>query len=124
MAGASRILLVEDDPTLGPALMQRLRLEGFEARLVASGAAALAVVDNEPPYAVLSDIRLPDMDGEALWRRIVEAIGPVPTWFMTAHGDIAQAVRLVKSGARDYLTKPVDIDALMRALASLRPLEP
>lgn len=124
MAGASRILLVEDDPTLGPALMQRLRLEGFQARLVASGAAALAVVDNEPPYAVLSDIRLPDMDGEALWRRIVEAIGPVPTWFMTAHGDIAQAVRLVKSGARDYLTKPVDIDALMRALASLRPLEP
>lgn len=124
MAGASRILLVEDDPTLGPALMQRLRLEGFEARLVASGAAALDVVANEPPYAVLSDIRLPDMDGEALWRRIVEAIGPVPTWFMTAHGDIAQAVRLVKSGARDYLTKPVDIDALMRALASLRPLEP
>lgn len=121
MAERLRILLVEDDPTLGPALMQRLRLEGFEARLATTGAVALAAVNSEPPNIVLSDIRLPDMDGEAIWRRIVEAIGPVPTWFMTAHGDIGQAVRLVKSGARDYLTKPIDIDALMHTLTAVRP---
>jgi len=70
------------------------------------------------PDIVLSDIRLPDFDGEALWRKLVDTIGPVPTWFMTAHGDIAQAVRLVKGGARDYLSKPVDVDALIAALGA------
>lgn len=113
---ALRILLVEDDPILGPALLQRLALEGFDAQLAATGAGAVAAARVRAPDIVLSDIRLPDFDGEALWRKLVEAIGPVPTWFMTAHGDIAQAVRLVKGGARDYLTKPVDIDALIAAL--------
>ncbi len=115
---ALRILLVEDDPILGPALLQRLALEGFDAHLAATGASAVAAASARAPDIVLSDIRLPDFDGEALWRRLVEAIGPVPTWFMTAHGDIAQAVRLVKGGARDYLTKPVDIDALIAALGA------
>ena len=89
-------------------------------RLTTTGGVALAAVNSEPSNIVLSDIRLPDMDGEAIWRRIVEAIGPVPTWFMSAQGDIGQAVRLVKSGACDYLTNPVDIDALMNAVPPLR----
>lgn len=117
---ALRILLVEDDPILGPALLQRLALEGFEAQLAATGASAVAAARARAPDIVLSDIRLPDFDGEALWRKLVDAIGPVPTWFMTAHGDIAQAVRLVKGGARDYLTKPVDVDALIAALGTAR----
>jgi len=117
---ALRILLVEDDPILGPALLQRLALEGFDAQLAVTGAGAVAAASVRAPDIVLSDIRLPDFDGEALWRKLVEAIGPVPTWFMTAHGDIAQAVRLVKGGARDYLTKPVDIDALIAALGGAR----
>ena len=117
---ALRILLVEDDPILGPALLQRLALEGFDAHLAATGANAVAAARARAPDIVLSDIRLPDFDGEALWRKLVEAIGPVPTWFMTAHGDIAQAVRLVKGGARDYLTKPVDIDGLIAALGGAR----
>ncbi len=115
---ALRILLVEDDPILGPALLQRLALEGFDAQLAATGASAVAAASARAPDIVLSDIRLPDFDGEALWRKLVATIGPVPTWFMTAHGDIAQAVRLVKGGARDYLTKPVDIDALIAALGA------
>jgi DNA-binding NtrC family response regulator len=119
MPDALRVLVVEDDPILGAALMQRLRLEGFAPRLADNGAVALAAVARESPQVVLSDIRLPDMDGEGLWRHLVDRIGPVPTWFMTAHGEIAQAVRLVRSGARDYLTKPVDIDALVAALRAL-----
>ncbi|MCM0018465.1 MAG: sigma-54 dependent transcriptional regulator [Tagaea sp.] len=121
MANGLRILLIEDDVTLGPALMQRLRLEGFDPVLATDGATALAVARREPPDAVLSDIRLPDMDGEAIWRRMLDGQGPLPTWFMTAHGDVGQAVRLVKAGARDYLTKPVDVDAIVAALDALRP---
>ena len=63
MSGRPMILVVEDDPVLGPALAQRLRLEGFEPQLATTGAAALAAVARRRPAAIISDIRLPDMSG-------------------------------------------------------------
>ncbi|QQP92961.1 sigma-54-dependent Fis family transcriptional regulator (plasmid) [Skermanella sp. TT6] len=111
------VLVVEDDPVLGPALMQRLRLEGFRPRLAASGTAAVeALAGGAPPHAVVSDIRLPDMDGEALYRHLLDSVGALPVYFITAHGQVDQAVRLIKAGARDYLTKPVDVDSLVAEL--------
>jgi DNA-binding NtrC family response regulator len=112
------VLVVEDDPTLGPALVQRLRLEGYRPRLAETGAAALREAAALHPDAVLSDIRLPDMSGEEVYRRLVAERGALPAFFMTAFGEVAQAVRLVRAGARDYLTKPVDVDRLMQALAA------
>jgi DNA-binding NtrC family response regulator len=110
------VLVVEDDPVLGPALLQRLRLEGYRPRLAATGAAALQEAAGLRPDAVLSDIRLPDMSGEEVYRRLVAELGALPAFFMTAFGDVAQAVRLVRAGARDYLIKPVQVDRLMEAL--------
>jgi DNA-binding NtrC family response regulator len=110
------VLVVEDDPVLGPALVQRLRLEGFRPRLAGTGAAALREAAALAPDAVLSDIRLPDMSGEEVYRRLLAEYGALPAFFMTAFGEVAQAVRLVRAGARDYLTKPVDVDRLMEAL--------
>lgn len=111
------VLVIEDDPVLGPALMQRLRLEGFRPRLAATGAAAVeALAGGAPPHAVVSDIRLPDMDGEALYRHLLDTAGALPVYFITAHGQVDQAVRLVKAGARDYLTKPIDVDSLVAGL--------
>jgi DNA-binding NtrC family response regulator len=123
------ILLIEDDNVLGPALLQRLRLEGFAPRLVTNGRQALEELARSRPDVILSDIRLPDMNGEDIWRRMLERNGPLPTFFMTAYGEIEQAVRLVKAGARDYLTKPVDVDALVKAImeicdGSTEPREP
>jgi DNA-binding NtrC family response regulator len=118
MSAPKVVLVVEDDPTLGPALVQRLRLEGYRPRLAETGAAALREAALLPPDAVLSDIRLPDMSGEDVYRRIIAERGALPAFFMTAFGEVAQAVRLVRAGARDYLTKPVDVDRLMQALAA------
>jgi DNA-binding NtrC family response regulator len=114
------ILLIEDDPVLGPALLQRLRLEGFAPRLTMTGRQALEELTRWRPDVVLSDIRLPDMNGEEIWLQMLERMGPLPTFFMTAYGEIEQAVRLVKAGARDYLTKPVDVDALVKAIMEIR----
>ncbi len=111
------VLVVEDDPVLGPALVQRLRLEGFWPRLAPDGAAALREARSLRPDAVVSDIRLPDMSGEEVYRRLLAEAGALPAFFMTAFGEVAQAVRLVRAGARDYLTKPVDVDRLVAALA-------
>jgi len=112
------VLLVEDDPVLGPALLQRLRLEGYRPRLAATGAEALREARALRPDAVISDIRLPDLSGEEIYRRLVAELGAVPAFFMTAFGEVEQAVRLVRAGARDYLTKPVDVDRLVEALAA------
>ncbi len=116
---AARILLIEDDPTLGPAMLQRLRLEGFDPRLVVDGASAIREARAQRPDAVLSDMKLPDQSGEEVFRAISAAIGLVPYVFVTAFGEVQQAVRLVKAGARDYLIKPVDVDALVDLLSAL-----
>ncbi len=109
-------LVIEDDLVLGPALLQRLVLEGYDARLVSNGANAVAFLKAQRPDFILSDIRLPDSSGEQIWRHIIDLHGPLPVWFITAFGEVEQAVRLVKAGARDYLTKPVDIDALIASV--------
>jgi DNA-binding NtrC family response regulator len=116
MSRLAMILIVEDDEILGRSLLQRLTLEGYDARLAADGATALGVVGRQRPDAVMCDMRLPDRDGESLMREIFARIGAVPTLFMTAYGDIDQAVRLVRAGARDYLTKPFDLDEVVEAL--------
>jgi DNA-binding NtrC family response regulator len=108
-----KILLVEDDPTLGPAMSQRLRLEGFDVALAPDGASAIRKARSFLPDLVLSDMRLPDSIGEDVFREITGTLGLLPYVFMTAFGEVQQAVRLVKAGARDYLIKPVDTDALV-----------
>lgn len=116
MSDRLQVLLIEDDPVLGPSLLQRLALEGFAARLAETGSQAIAELERNPPNIVVSDIRLPDMNGEAVFRQMTDVGGLIPFYFMTAHGDLDQAVRLMKAGARDYLTKPIDADALVDAL--------
>ncbi len=119
MSATRVVLVVEDDAVLGPALVQRLRLEGYRPRLAATGEAALREALSLRPDAVVSDIRLPDMSGEDVYRRLLAELGALPAFFMTAFGDVAQAVRLVRAGARDYLTKPVDVDRLVAALGEV-----
>ena len=116
MLDRSQVLIIEDDPVLGPSLLQRLRLEGFAPRLAPTGEAALKEFRRNPPLAVVSDIRLPDMSGEDVFFGMLKTVGLVPVYFVTAFGEIDQAVRLIKAGAKDYLTKPVDADALVDML--------
>jgi DNA-binding NtrC family response regulator len=108
-----RVLLIEDDPVLGGALRQRLTLEGFEVVLTADCASALAALRRQRPDFVLSDIRLPDGSGESLYRRALPLLANTPIVFATAFADLPQAVRLVRAGADDYLTKPIDVEALV-----------
>jgi DNA-binding NtrC family response regulator len=114
-----RILIIEDDDVLGPSLVHRLRLEGFLPVLATRAAEALGHMERARFDAVLSDIRLPDGDGELLYRQAMAHLGDTPILFVTAFGDIEQAVRLVKAGADDYLTKPVDMATLVARLGAM-----
>lgn len=114
----AHILVVEDDAILGGAIAQRLKLEGFEVTWAETCTAALAAMKRRRPDFVLSDIVLPDGSGEDLYRKVQPFLGDTPILFATAFGEIDQAVRLVKAGADDYLTKPYDVDDLINRIRS------
>ena len=102
----ARIGIIEDDPIMGESLLQRLSLEGSRPAWWQTGAQAIAAIEESRPDALVCDIRLPDMNGEDLLRQIMPSLGQVPVLFITAYADIDQAVRLIRAGADDYMTKP------------------
>ena len=102
----ARIGIVEDDPIMGESLLQRLSLEGSRPVWWQTGAEALVAIGDKRPDVLVCDIRLPDMNGEDLLRQAMPALGQTPVLFITAYADINQAVRLIRAGADDYITKP------------------
>lgn len=117
--------LVEDDAVMAESLVLRLELEGFEAAHAASGAEALRCFAERRLDLVVCDIRLPDMNGEELFRSLQRRAPGLPVLFITAHGEIEQAIRLIRAGAADYLTKPFEMpDFLDRVRGLVRPALP
>jgi DNA-binding NtrC family response regulator len=119
-----RIVLVEDDEIMGASLVQRLELEGAEVQWHRQTARALPAIrtPRKPVDAVICDIRLPDGTGEALYDTITRTGHPPPFLFITGQGTIGQAVRLIRSGAADYIAKPFDIaEFLLRLAQVMRP---
>jgi DNA-binding response OmpR family regulator len=117
----AEILLVEDDTDLGGALAEALRDEGFRPRCVTSIAAAWRSMQEAPPAAVVSDVRLPDGDGATFARELHEH-SKIPVVLMTAF-DTEEAEQIVKQyyGARGrLLTKPFSTEALLAALGAVR----
>jgi len=110
----NRICLIEDDEIMGEAVSDRFSLEGFDCVWFKTGEAARQSLKKDHYGVVISDIKLPDIDGEKLFEELRSAGTELPPYiFMTGYGAIDRAVRLLKLGAYDYLTKPVDIRALI-----------
>lgn len=116
----ARVLLADDDPNFQKVVEFNLSKLGAEVITCADGAEALAVFQRESFDAVLSDVKMPGMDGIALLREIRALSPTVPIILVTAHGDIEMAVEAMQMGANDFLTKPfkraVLIEKLERAL--------
>jgi DNA-binding NtrC family response regulator len=119
-----RIHLIEDDPLMGESLAERLQLEGFECQWSQRGGAALAAAErgSKPPDAVVSDIRLPDVEGTELMQQLPVAWRERPWIFITGFGTAAQRESLLARGATDFFTKPLDMDRLIARLRALDPL--
>ena len=113
------IVLVEDDATMGHSLVQRLELEGARVTWVKQMVRGISAVrtPHHPVDAVVCDIRLPDGTGEDLFETVSQTTIPPPFLFITGQGDIDQAVRLLRAGAADYLTKPFEMPAFLDRLA-------
>jgi two-component system response regulator AtoC len=113
-----RVLLVDDEPSVLFALKEVVQSRGWEALLARSGREALALADRAD--AVVTDFAMPDMDGMELLAALRERDDTLPVLLLTAHGSERLAVRAIKAGAYEYVTKPFDVDettlALERAL--------
>jgi DNA-binding NtrC family response regulator len=114
-----RIAVIEDDPIMGESLVQRLALENHRPVWWQTGSEALAGIASQRPDLVICDIRLPDMDGEELFARARAGLRDVPILFVTAYGEIPQAVRLIRQGADDYITKPFDLPEFLERIDRL-----
>jgi DNA-binding NtrC family response regulator len=114
-----RIGVVEDDPVMGESLLQRLSLEGCQVDWWTTGREAIAGLRKLEHDLVICDMRLPDMDGGTLFRETVREENAPPFFFITAYGEIDQAVALMRAGASDYLTKPFAMDDFLGRVKAL-----
>jgi DNA-binding NtrC family response regulator len=106
MSTPPSVLIVDDEPSMGRILLKVLREANFEPTAVTSAPAALEHLASRPVDAVLTDVRMPGMDGLDLLKKIRETEPDVPVVLMTAYGTIEQAVQATKLGAYDYVRKP------------------
>ncbi|WP_190285906.1 MULTISPECIES: two-component system response regulator GlrR [Pantoea] len=116
MKQAAKLLLVDDDPSLLKLLGMRLRSEGYQVTTAASGPEALRLLQKEKIELVISDLRMDEMDGLALFGEIQKRHTNLPVIILTAHGSIPDAVSATQQGVFSFLTKPVDKDALYKAI--------
>jgi len=114
------VLYVEDDPQVRESLVQTLELAGLNVRAFESAEALLAAFVPGQPSVVVSDVRLPGMDGVALLERLLLLDATLPVVLVTGHGDVAMAVRAMRIGAYDFIEKPFSperfVDTVQRAI--------
>ncbi|HVZ33428.1 MAG TPA: sigma-54 dependent transcriptional regulator [Polyangiaceae bacterium] len=103
-----QILVVDDEPNLRRVLGAQLSRDGYEVHTVEDGEAALKILQDQYVDVVITDLRMPRLDGLELLRRALALEPDLPVVIITAHGTIDNAVVALKSGAFDYITKPFD----------------
>ena len=112
----ARVLVIDDDSSFREVLSFALTEEGHQVEAYATGEAGLSAVASNEPEVVLSDLKMPGMDGMEVLRRLQEIDSTIPVIMLTAFGSIEEAVKAMRCGAHDYLTKPYNRDELKLAL--------
>ena len=113
MSETLRVLLVDDDTVLRQALAQSFELAGIDVEAHGDPLAALATITADFPGMVVSDIRMPGIDGIELSKRVAAIDAEIPVILMTGHGDVPMAVAALKQGVHDFVAKPFAADHLI-----------
>ncbi|MFC3168477.1 MULTISPECIES: sigma-54-dependent transcriptional regulator [Paracoccus] len=116
MSRKLKIAIVDDEPDMRESISQWLVLSGFETETYPSAEDALKVIGADWPGIVVSDIRMPGMDGIAFLKRLMGLDSGLPVILITGHGDVPMAVEAMRIGAMDFMEKPFNPDK-MTALA-------
>ena len=112
MAQAMKIAIVDDEKDMRQSISQWLSLSGFETETFASAEDALKSLGSDYPGAVVSDIRMPGMDGMTFLKRLMGVDSTLPVIIITGHGDVPMAVEAMRVGAFDFLEKPFNPDRM------------
>jgi DNA-binding NtrC family response regulator len=112
-----KILIVDDEASIRKVLGFMLEENGYLVRTASSGAEALDAIEKDPPDLVLTDIKMPGMDGIRLLEEMRKLDDALPVIMLTAFGSVETAVEAMKLGATDYLTKPISRDELTLIVA-------
>ena len=114
---SGRILIVDDEENARSALAEMLADEGYETRTAEDGQAALETLERFPAEVILTDLKMPRLDGLGLLEEGKKRMPHAAFVVMTAFGSIDTAVKAIKRGAENYLTKPLDMDAVSALVA-------
>ena len=110
------ILFCDDDPEVRDALSESFRIEGLVVRAFAKARALLETVHAQSPVVVLTDVRMPEMDGLELLSSLQNIDPDIPVLLLTGHGDVPMAVQALRNGAWDFVEKPADPVVLVQSL--------
>jgi two-component system, NtrC family, response regulator HydG len=124
-SSGKRVLVVDDDATSRSGLERLLKSQGFDVLVANDGSDALGVVERDRPDLIVTDLKMPRMNGDELLRELRRDRPELPIIILTGQGDIHSAVEAMKEGADDYITKPVDVsqlsECIVRALTRPEP---
>ena len=112
MARAMKVAIVDDEADMRASISQWLALSGFDTETYASAEEALKVIGPEFPGVVVSDIKMPGMDGMTFLKRLMGMDSGLPVIMITGHGDVPMAVEAMRVGAFDFLEKPFNPDRM------------
>ncbi len=112
----ARILVVDDEASARSGLEKLLKQSGYDVHTAPDGVAALEVAAESAPDVVVTDLKMPNMDGMTLLSKLREQDPDLPVIVTTAFGDVSNAVDAMRKGAADFITKPIDFDVLSVAI--------
>ena len=116
----ARILVVDDETAARSALTELLREEGYEVQSAGDGFKALGRLDNWTPEIMITDLKMPGMDGIQLMDKVRQRVAGISVVVMTAFGTVESAVEAIQQGADDYLTKPLHLGQLLVVVERVR----
>jgi two-component system C4-dicarboxylate transport response regulator DctD len=111
-----KIIFVEDDPAVRSSVAETLDLAGFVVEPYESAERALPAIVAGLPGIVITDVRLPGMDGFGLLQRICATDATIPVILVTGHGDVSMAVEAMRHGAYDFIEKPFAMERLVEVV--------
>ena len=115
-----KLLLIDDEPDILRVLSMSLKADGYQVVSAPNGAEGIAIFEKEKPDIVITDIKMPGMDGIEVLKRVKALNADTEVIIITGHGDIENAIEALKHGASDFINKPVRDEALAIALGRAR----
>ena len=114
-----KISIVDDEKDMRESITQWLTLSGYKTESFDSASNALKYIGKEHPGIVISDIKMPSMDGIAFLKKLMVKDSTLPVILITGHGDVSMAVEAMHLGAYDFLEKPFDPNKILEIVCAL-----